>query len=182
VVLQLISACGTCGLRPPAELTMVGKALLNLDGIARTLDPSFTPTEALRRHAMELMRAGTKPSLSGMLGTLMDARDFAEQLPGRVNRALEAVSTGQFELKVNAFDEAELLRGLHKVANRIVTGIVLAALIVGAALLARVRGGPRIMGYPAVAFVLFLAAALCGTWLLISIVVSDRRMKHRVGR
>jgi len=92
------------------------------------------------------------------------------------------VSDGRFELKVNAFDEVELLRGLHKTANRIVTGIVLAALIIGAALLARVRGGPHILGYPAVAFVLFLAAALCGAWLLVSIVVSDRRMRSRVTR
>lgn len=96
--------------------------------------------------------------------------------------AAESVSSGQFELKVNAFDEGELLQGLHKIANRVVTGIVLAALIIGAALLARVRGGPRVMGYPAVAFVLFLAAALGGAWLLISIVVSDRRMKNRVGK
>ena len=156
---------------------MVGKALLNLDGIARILDPSFTPTEALREHTVQLMQVGTRPSLSGMVGTLMDARDFAEQLPGRINRALEAVTTGEFQVRVRAFDEAELLRGLHKVANRVVTGIVLAALIIGAALLARIPGGPRLLGYPAVALILFLAAALGGAWLLISIVLGDRRIK-----
>jgi len=179
VVLQLTTMCGACGLRPPAELTMVGKALLNLDGIARILDPHFTPTEALREHAMKLMRAGSRPSLSGMIGTLMDARDFAEQLPGRVNRALEAVSDGQFEFRVRAFDETEMIGGLHKVANRIVTGLILAALIIGAALLARVPGGPRILGYPAVALVLFLLAAIGGAALVVSIVVGDRRIKNR---
>ena len=179
VVLELTAICGRSGLRAPAELTMVGKALLNLDGIARILDPSFVPTRALEQHAVELVRAGARPSLSGMVGTLMDARDFAERLPGRVNRALDAVTSGQFQVRVRAFDETELLRGLHKVANRIVTGLVLAALIVGAALLVRVPGGPRILGYPAVALVLFLAAALGGAALLISIVVSDRRIKNR---
>ncbi len=179
IVLQLTATCGAFGLRPPVELTMVGKALLNLDGIAKMLDPSFNPTEAMREHAMKLMKAGTKPSLSGMVGSLMDARDFAEQLPGRVNRALESLTDGQFEVRVRAFDEKEMLHGLHKVANRVVTGLVLAALIIGAALLARVPGGPRVLGYPAVAFFLFLAAALGGAWLLISIVVEDRRIKKK---
>lgn len=177
LVLQLTATCGACGLRPPVELTMVGKTLLNLDGIARSLDPTFNPTDAMREHAVKLMRAGTRPSLSGMVGSLMDAREFAEQLPGRINRALESLTDGQFEVRVRAFDEKEMLHGLHKVANRIVTGLVLAALIIGAALLARVPGGPRILGYPAVAFILFLAAALGGAWLLISIVVQDRRIK-----
>ncbi|MGB9376236.1 MAG: AarF/UbiB family protein, partial [Mycobacteriales bacterium] len=178
LLLQLTALCGAYGLRPPVELTMVGKALLSLDGIARILAPSFNPTEEMREHAMELMKAGTKPSLSGMVGSLMDARDFAEQLPGRINRALESFTDGQFEVRVRAFDEREMLHGLHKVTNRIVTGLVLAALIIGAALLARSPGGPRVMGYPAVAFVLFVAAALCGAWLLISIIVEDHRVKR----
>jgi hypothetical protein len=158
---------------------MVGKALLNLDLVARTLDPDVAPVEIVQRRAMELARGGATPTLSGMLSAAMEARNVAEQLPGRVNRAMDALGDGRFELRVNAFDETAFLQGLHRMANRVAVGLVLAALIVGAALLSRVETSTRIAGYPAVAFICFLLAALGGAWLVVTIAISDRRIRRR---
>jgi predicted unusual protein kinase regulating ubiquinone biosynthesis (AarF/ABC1/UbiB family) len=179
LVLDLTRACGAAGLRPPPELSMVGKALLNLDLVARILDPDVAPVRIVQDRAVELARGGMTPSLSGVLNAAMEARDFAEQLPGRVNRAMDALASGRFELRVDAFDETAFLRGLHRMANRIATGLVLAALIVGAALLSNVRTTARIAGYPAVAFVLFMIAAVGGFYLVVSIVLDDRRLRRR---
>jgi hypothetical protein len=66
------------------------------------------------------------------------------------------------------------------VANRIATGLVLAALIVGAALLMRVETSFRLFGYPGLAILLFLAAALGGMWLVGTIMVNDIRAKRRL--
>jgi len=179
LVLDLTRACGAAGLRPPPELSMVGKALLNLDHVARILDPDVAPLEIVQSRAVDLARGGMTPSLSGVLNAAMEARDFAEQLPGRVNRAMDALASGRFELRVDAFDETAFLRGLHRMANRVATGLVLAALIVGAALLSNVRTNARIAGYPAVAFVLFMVAAVGGLHLVVSILVGDRRLRRR---
>ena len=179
LVLDLTRTCAAAGLRPPPELSMVGKALLNLDLVARTLDPDVAPVEIVQRRAMELARGGVTPTLSGMLSAAMEARNFAEQLPGRVNRAMDALGNGRFELRVNAFDETAFLQGLHRMANRVAVGLVLAALIVGAALLSRVETSTRIAGYPAVAFICFLLAALGGAWLVVTIAISDRRIRRR---
>ncbi len=180
LVLDLTRACGAAGLRPPPELSMVGKALLNLDLVARILDPDVAPIEIVQRRAVELARGGVTPSLSGVLNAAIEARDFAEQLPGRVNRAMDALASGRFELKVDAFDETAFLRGIHRMANRVATGLVLAAIIVGAALLSNVKTSARIAGYPAVAFVLFMVAAVGGLYLVVSILVGDRRLRrHR---
>jgi esterase/lipase superfamily enzyme len=92
---------------------------------------------------------------------------------------MDALGEGRFELRVNAFDETAFLQGLHRMANRVAVGLVLASLIVGAALLARVHATDTIGGYPAVAFVLFLLAALGGAWLVITIALSDRRIRRR---
>ncbi|MBV9098138.1 MAG: AarF/ABC1/UbiB kinase family protein [Frankiaceae bacterium] len=179
LVLDLTRVCGAAGLRPPPELSMVGKALLNLDHVARILDPDIAPLEIVQSRAVDLARGGMTPSLSGMLNAAMEARDFAEQLPGRVNRAMDALSSGKFELRVDAFDETAFLRGLHRMANRIATGLVLAALIVGAALLSNVKTSARVAGYPAVAFVLFMIAVVGGLHLVLSIMVGDRRLRRR---
>jgi hypothetical protein len=57
--------------------------------------------------------------------------------------------------------------------------LVLAALIIGAALLSRVKTDVTIAGYPAIAFVLFLLAALGGAWLCLTIAVSDRKLRRK---
>jgi predicted unusual protein kinase regulating ubiquinone biosynthesis (AarF/ABC1/UbiB family) len=179
LVLDLTRICAASGLRPPPELSMVGKALLNLDMVARILDPGVDPVAIVQEQAMGLARGGLTPSLSGMLTAAMEARDFAEQLPGRVNRAMDALASGRFELRVDAFDETEFLRGLHRMANRVATGVVLAALIIGAALMSRIETSTTIAGYPALAFICFVAAALGAAWLLAAIVLSDRKIRRR---
>src|SRR6185503_9802835 len=53
LVLDLTRTCAGAGLRPPPELSMVGKALLNLDLVARILDPQVAPVEIVQSRAME---------------------------------------------------------------------------------------------------------------------------------
>jgi ABC-type polysaccharide/polyol phosphate export permease len=65
--------------------------------------------------------------------------------------------------------------GFQKVANRITMGLVLAALIVGAAMLFQVQTSFRILGYPGFAMLLFLVAAGAGFALLVAIATHDRR-------
>jgi ABC-type polysaccharide/polyol phosphate export permease len=83
-------------------------------------------------------------------------------------------------LKVDAIDEKVVLEGLQKVANRITLGLVVAALIVGAAMLMRVETSFRIFGYPGLAMIFFLVAAAGGLGLAVSILSTDvkRRKKN----
>ncbi|MEO5680523.1 MAG: AarF/UbiB family protein [Acidimicrobiales bacterium] len=179
VVMELMKISGETGLRLPPELSMLGKALLNLDQVANTLDPSFEPIQAIEAHATELMQGEMSASSGSVFSALLETRDFVEQLPGRVNKVMDAMVDGSFEVKVHAFDEAELMRGFQKVANRLTMGLVLAALIIGAALLMRVETSSKLLGYPTVAIVSFLAAAAGAFALLISILRADRGVSAR---
>ncbi|MFL6139811.1 MAG: ABC1 kinase family protein [Frankiaceae bacterium] len=182
VLLRIAKSCGDCDLRPAPELAMLGKTLLNLDQVAHALDPEFEPVAAIRRHTGALMSAQMRPDLGSMLASAMEAKDFAVQLPGRVNRMMDALTKGEFELRVHAIDEAQLLRGLQKLANRLTMGLVIAALIVGAALLVKVPTDVRILGYPAIAIVCFLLAAAGGVALLASIWRADRQINRESRR
>jgi hypothetical protein len=158
---------------------MVGKALLNLDMVARILDPHVAPVDIVQERAVELARGGVTPSLSGVLNAAIETRNFVEQLPGRVNKAMDALASGRFELRVDAFDEKEFLVGLHRMANRVAVGVVLAALVIGAAMMSRVKTDFTILGYPGIALIFFLLAAIGGTWLVLTILISDRKLKRR---
>jgi predicted unusual protein kinase regulating ubiquinone biosynthesis (AarF/ABC1/UbiB family) len=179
--LEVQAACATHGLRPPAELTMLGKALLNLDQVARALHPEMNVNATIRRDAARLMAQRLRKSAvsGGVFSTVLEAKEFAERLPGRVNRVLDALSTSELKLKVELIDEGALLSGLQKVANRITLGLVLAALIVGAAMIMRVETSFRIFGYPGLAMILFSAAGIGGLWLAVQIVRHDHAPKSR---
>jgi ubiquinone biosynthesis protein len=172
---QVLEAAGECGLRPPSELTMMAKALLNLDEVARILDPDFEPNSTIEEHASSLMRKKMLQSASpgNVMAAAIDAKEFAEKLPGRVNKVMDALAEGQLTLNVQGIDDKELMRGVQKLANRLTTGMVVAALVIGAALIMRIDARPKLFGYPAIAIVLFSLAATAATWLLASIALSD---------
>jgi predicted unusual protein kinase regulating ubiquinone biosynthesis (AarF/ABC1/UbiB family) len=181
VVMEVSRVSADAGMRLPAELTMLGKTLLHLDEIGRTLDPSFDPNASVRKNAAELLQKRMRKSASpaNLYASLLEAKDFAQKLPGRVNKVLDILANNQLRLDVDAVDERLLIDGLHKIANRISLGLVLAALIVGAALLMQVPTQFRILGYPGLAILLFLAAAFGGLWLVVSILVRDREPPRR---
>jgi predicted unusual protein kinase regulating ubiquinone biosynthesis (AarF/ABC1/UbiB family) len=180
-VLLLLKVAAENGIRLPPELAMIGKTLLNLDEIGCTLAPRFDTNAAIRRHAADITRGQVLRDLSvgSIFSTAVELKNFVQNLPGRVNRILDRLADNELEVKVDAIDEVRLMEGMQKVANRIATGLVLAALIIGAALLMRVETSFRILGYPGFAMLLFVGAAVGGAGLLLSILVNDIRGKRR---
>jgi ubiquinone biosynthesis protein len=176
VVLELVRLAGEHGIRPASSMTMLGKTLINLDEVGRTLDPDLDPNDAIRRHAAELMERQMLSSLSpsAIFRAMLDANELIQQMPGRLNRIMDLLSRNQLTLGIDAIDEVRVIQGLEKIANRITLGLIIAALIVGAAMLINVDAGPSILGYPALSLILFLAAALAGIVLAARIVIKDR--------
>jgi ubiquinone biosynthesis protein len=176
VVMELTSAAAEHGLIIPSELTMLGKTLLNLDQVGRTLDPSFEPNVAIQRHAVELMRRRMLKSASPahLLTSALETNEFLQRLPSRLNRVLDSVTDREFEIQIRVRNDQLMLDGLQKIANRIATGAILSALIVSASLLMRVDTPFRILGYPGFAMLLFGAALVGAVLLLVDIVTHDR--------
>jgi predicted unusual protein kinase regulating ubiquinone biosynthesis (AarF/ABC1/UbiB family) len=180
-VIAVSRAAAETGVRVPSELTMLGKTLWNLDEIGRSLDPEFDPTAAIRREAAGLLRRRLSQRFTPghVASALMDAKELAQELPGRVNAVLDVLAKNALRLKVDAFDEVALIEGLQKIANRIAMGVVLAALIVGAAIVMQIPTRWTILGYPAIAMALFAGAALGGIALITSIVTTDRKRRRK---
>jgi predicted unusual protein kinase regulating ubiquinone biosynthesis (AarF/ABC1/UbiB family) len=179
VVLELTQVSGDNGLRAPPELTMLGKTLLNLDLVGQTLDPKFNPNASIRRNAEKILQQRVWKSLSptNLLGGLLEMKDLLVRLPSRVNRILDALARNELKVQVDTIDEDVIISGIQKIANRITMGLVLAALIVGAALVMRVETSFRIFGYPGFAILLFLGVGGGGLLLIIRILMQDRPSK-----
>ena len=176
VLVELSRISGVHGLRPPPEMAMVGKALLNLDQSTMHLDPDFVPAEAIRANLRHILRGGLRTSPGDLVTAALDAKEFTAELPRRANQILDTLADGQLRLRVDAVDEERLHTVLQRLANRLTLGVIIGATILGASLLMQVPTGNRILGYPAIAIVLFVVAFLGGVALAAWIVVTDRRV------
>jgi ubiquinone biosynthesis protein len=175
ILAEVTRISGQDGVRPPTELTLLGRTLLALDQVAKELDPDFDADDAIRRHASEVLTRTMVDELtpSSMLRGLLDTKEFIEQFPARANQILSALADGSMRVRVDAVDAERLIGAIQRLANRLVAGLVLAALIVGAAMLSSVETDATIWGYPALAFVFFVVAGLMGFWLVVTILRND---------
>jgi ubiquinone biosynthesis protein len=179
VVLRIQQIAGESNFRLPSEFTMIAKALLNLDQVVHTLDPKFDPNFAIRNYANVIMEHRLKRSLSAgnLYGTVLELKEFVDKLPGRVNQLVDTLTTNGIRINADVVDEHALLASLHKIANRITVGLLLAALIVGAALMMRVETSWTILGYPGIAIIFFLLAAIGALVLVFNIMFFDEKDK-----
>ncbi len=112
-------------------MSMLGRTLLSLDQVGRTLAPEFNPNLSIRNNAAELFRRSVARSLSAgkAYDTAMDTFEFLEMLPKRMNRLMGSLANNSFKINLNAIDEQYMMTGPQKIANRLTAGIILAAMV-----------------------------------------------------
>ncbi len=182
IFLDMARCSAECGLRLPPELTILGKALVNLDGIGRIIAPDFDPNASIRDNAARIMNQRILKSLSpgNIFSGALEMKEMVDRLPSRVNRILDSAANNEFGLKVDTgIDASQFMVGLQKVANRIALGLILAALIVGAAMLMQVKTAFTILGYPGLAMIFFLVAVLGGVSLLLHTIWQDVTLRNK---
>ncbi len=183
-ILEITKSAAENGLYVPSELTLLGKTLLQLDEIGRILAPEWDPNASVRRNVDEFMSQRMKKDVSkgNILSSLLETKSFIGGLPNRLNRIMDAVANNELEVKVKSVDAKIVMDGMQKIANRITTGLVLAALIVGASLLMRVETSFQLFGYPGLAIICFILAVAGGFYLVLKIFIQDYKDKKRIKR
>lgn len=165
------------GLRPPPEIAGLGRTLLALEGSAKRLDPQLRPNDVVREKLDTLLgqRIGEEFSRRRLRGRLIELAEIGTQLPQQLRDTFELLARNRLRVRISGLGEARLLENLQKIANRISTGLISAGLVVAAALTLRINAGPRLLGYPALALILFLVAFGLAVTLVVNALRSDRR-------
>jgi hypothetical protein len=117
-----------------------------------------------------------------ILNSAMEFKDFVAGLPVRLNKIMDAVAESEVEVKVKAVDADLMMEGLQKIANRVTSGLILAALIIGASLLMRIETSFQLFGYPGLAMLFFLVATAGGLWLLVNIFIQDQKSERKTAK
>ncbi|HOE96146.1 MAG TPA: AarF/UbiB family protein [Candidatus Sumerlaeota bacterium] len=183
-MVQLQRVAADNGVRLPREVRMIGKALLNLERVGAVLCADFDLRAEIRDHTAGVMRHKLLEAVApgNLLKSFADIKRFVLKLPAELNQILSVVTRNGLRVRVDAIDEDRLMAGFQKVANRITVGLVVAAMIIGAALLMPIQTGFVLFGYPGLAILLFLFAALIGIYMVISILWKDIKEPRRPRR
>jgi ubiquinone biosynthesis protein len=181
LIFRVVAVANNNDLKAPAELTMLGKTLLHLDAITRKLDPEFDPQEVIRGYAEELIgqKLAQKFSPRNFYPALLDLNQLVLDLPHRAREIIDLTAAGRLSFGVKLSQAEEFLAGIHKVANRITVGVVIAALLISSSMMMRVETGFRIFGYPGLAMIGYLLASVAGFYLIISTFMHDRKDQEK---
>lgn len=120
-------------------------------------------------------------SPANVMRAALDTAAFVESIPGRLTTILEAVSEGKLTINLEGLDEPALLRGAQKLANRVATGVLIAAFVLAAALFSSERTGAFVWGYPVLTIVFLGLAVLAAAWVAFGIVHGDVRRRGDSG-
>ena len=167
VLFDVIDVSFGHGLRLPAEMMLVAKALFNLDSVTRALDPAFTPLDAIRAYTNEIAmsRARRDLSPSRLYQVAIESGELLAALPHRLDQITARLANNDLSTHVDVPQMPALIEALQKVANRIFSGLVLAGLVVASAMLLPYWRGLGLAG--------FLIATMIALYMVLTIIVSD---------
>jgi predicted unusual protein kinase regulating ubiquinone biosynthesis (AarF/ABC1/UbiB family) len=172
LLFDVIDVSFRSGLRLPAEMTLLAKALFNLDGVTRALEPSYTPLDTIRDFGNQIAMARAQRDMSPrrIYQIAMESGDLLAALPHRLDQITQKMANNDLGARLDVPQLPSLIVALQKVANRVFSGLVLAGLLVASAMLLPYW---RTLGTAG-----FVIAAVLALYMVFTILVTDRRRQR----
>lgn len=173
LLFSVINLANSNELKAPPELAMLAKTLLNLDGVTKKLDPQYDPQQVIRDYAEQLMsqKLIQKFNPRNFYPALLDLNQLLLDFPHRAREIVDMTAAGRLSFGIKLTQAEEFLAGIHKIANRIAVGIVIAALLISSSLMMRTS--------PTIALIGYVLASVAAFYLIFSTLVRDRKDREK---
>ena len=160
----------------PQVLFLMLKALTTWEGVGRSLDPDL---HIMERAAPFIRRVRTErmhpERIAGdVFDTSMELLRLAQEMPGELRELLLRLKQGKLKVELKHQGLEGMLARQDQARNRVAFSIVIAALIIGSALIVLSRTPPLIFGISVMGIIGFAAAAFLGAWLFLAIMRKGR--------
>lgn len=176
MVNQFLELCAQHGLRIPPDLFLMIKAFVSIEGVARKLDPDFD----MVGHARPYVRAATLKKYSApriardVAGIVRESFSLLQTLPSDTSQLINQVKQGKLKTVVEIQGLEKMVTTQDQTSNRIAFAIIIAALILGSAIVLNSEIPPIFFGVSVIGIAGFIAAAVMGIWLLVAIIRKGR--------
>jgi ubiquinone biosynthesis protein len=160
----------------PADLVLMLKAFITMEGMGRALDPGFDMAGEAAPIIEEVLHEHYSPAnvARRMQHSMAETIKVLGALPSDLSRLMRAVRRGRIEVALDIQSLKDVGYRLDRAASRLTLGVVTAALIIGSAIVLNVQSDREAFGLPLFGLLGFVGAALGGVWLLVSIWRSGR--------
>ena len=160
----------------PSKLTMLLKTTVTTDGMAVQLNPSFNLVEELTPYVKRLMLQENSPAAwATRFGQAVpDLLWLATELPQQVRQLVGDLDRGSLKIAVQPTGLDSTFNRAEGIANRIVLGSIVAAFIIGLAVLLSVAHPEASPLWSGALTIGFIVAAVLGLYLVWSIFRSGR--------
>ena len=181
ILTELVSILRGYRLHLPADLALFFKAFISLEGMGRELDPDLNIAGVALPLLRDALNTHYAPSALARRGwrTISEIVDLMADVPRDLSRLLRAAKRGRVDIHIEVPHLRRLGDQLDSAANRLVGGTVVAALIVGSAIVMAFSTGPTLWGYPFFGLLGFAFAMMGGIWLSRAISRSHRIDRER---
>ncbi len=155
----------------PADLALLIKAYITMDGLGRQLNPEFNTLVFSAPYIQKIMMERYRPEVIAKRGwrNLVSVADLLSSLPKDLRKLLRASRKGAIQVDITVRRLDQYVNHIDNAISRLTMGIVTAALIIGSSIIMTVKGGPELFGLPAFGFLGYSFATIGGIWLLLSI-------------
>ena len=159
------------GLRCPASVMLLVRVLVTLDGVGRQLDPAFNLATELQPFIERLVRDRYQPKrmAARLVNDSQKLFRIAHELPEQISQTLKKLNNESLQVNLDHRGLDYFMLEVERSSNRLVVGLVVAALIVASALII-----PRGTGSFWVSMPMYLLSSLLGLWLIYGIFRSGR--------
>jgi ubiquinone biosynthesis protein len=155
----------------PADLTLLFKALITLEGLGQQLDPEFHMIDHVSPFVEHIIQQRYTPQALVTRGskTLREALEVVAGLPRDLARLLRDMRRGRVKVDLDLKRLDHFGHQLDRASNRLTMGILTASLVVGSSIIMTVEGGPQLFGLSLFGLVGFLIAFFNSLWIILSI-------------
>jgi ubiquinone biosynthesis protein len=159
------------GLQVPPDFLLLLRALGTAESLGRDLDPEFTIMQHLQPFAERLVLERYDPRyLLRKLGhTTEGIEELLVLLPTALAQIMQKLRRGELHLGLEVQQLDRLIREFDTASNRLTLAIILAASIIGSALIMQTQMPPVLLGYPLFGMLGFLLSGILGLGLVIAI-------------
>ena len=173
---HLLVMLTTHRLRLPPNMFLMMKALGTIENIARQMDPDFDVILHATPFARRVMLARYMPRrvLEEVAGTVGDLHHFSRQFPDDLLDIARRLKEGKITLNIEHKGFENLMTTHDRVSNRLSFSIIIAALLIGSAMIVTTKVPPLVFGISLFGIIGFAGAAVMGVWLLIGILRKGR--------
>ena len=156
--------------RMPLDFILFGKAIVTLEGIALEYDPEFKIIEATRPFVEKLMvREKSKYFIKDIISRTTKLKESLISFPTQTLGVLKKLQKGAIKFGIEDREIRRLGVEIDKSSDRVVFGMIVAALIIASAWTVNIPGGPRIWDVHFLPFSFLVFALIVSFMLLISI-------------